>query len=328
MRGARPSLLVLPLAAMLLAHHLVPVDGQQAPAVEDSLDAAIERTTSRVIESFTPHLVRIRPDVPGLDGLRRSRTGVVVRPGVVVTCAGNVEAFGVDDLVVETLDGRTFPAVPRGRDLRLRLVVLAAPDLDAPPAPRAPDDALPGALVLALGTPLGEGMPTATSGILSARGRFGGRADQYDAGLDASNFGGAIVDLEGRLMGIPVQVDERLGSRSGVGFAIPLARLDPVLDRLLAGEELQAGRIGVSIARVDWDQSGAGVRVQGVLPNAPAAAAGLEQDDVIVSLAGRPTPDVRALREVIADLWAGQQVEVELLRGEQPRTVVLTVAPR
>jgi len=156
-RAAPPwALWALPLVAALGAPLLLPAGGQERGEVAPSLDAAISRTLPRVVRAAAPHLVRIHPDVPGEEARRRTRSGVVIRPGVVVTCASNVETFGVDDLVVETADGRTVPALPRGRDLRLRLVVLVAPELDAPPIPRGPDEVDPGALVLALGAALGE----------------------------------------------------------------------------------------------------------------------------------------------------------------------------
>ena len=276
-------------------------------------------------EEFAPYVVRIRPE--GDETGRRARSGVIVRRGVIATCAEQVAVFGADDLVVETLRGRVVPARLAGRDLRLRLVLLVAPELDLDPAPRASRRPEPGALVGVAGAVLADAVPTLTTGVVSAVDRFGRRADQFDAALDASNVGGGVIDLEGRLLGIPVFVDARLGERSGVGFFVPWQRLEPVYERLLRGEQLEPGRLGIVIERRARPGNTAGVEVQGVSPRSPAAAAGLEAGDRIVRVEGRETPNADAFRDVAADLYAGQRVQLELLRAGVLRRVELTLVP-
>lgn len=319
----RPSALVglLTIVALAAAVDLRPVSGE---AGAEPPERAVSRALSRAVDAGARHLVAIRPADD--DARRRARSGVVVGPDLVATCASNVDVFGVDDLVVEDAAGRVLPASLRGRDLRLRVVVLRVPDLGAP-APAPVVERRAGAFVLALGGVLGgPAAPTATQGVVSVTGRFEGRADQVDAPLDASTWGGPLVDLAGGLIGVTVHVDARLGERSGVGFAVPVPRIQAVLERLAQGDQLEAGWIGVVIPRHDDGEPG--VPVRGVVPNSAAAAAGLQTGDRIVGVAGRAIPGRRAFREVAADLYAGQAIELEVLRAGTARRLELTVAPR
>ncbi|RMG10378.1 MAG: PDZ domain-containing protein [Planctomycetota bacterium] len=323
----RRALALSPLAIGLLAVARTQAGGPAAPARPDPSEAALAlaEVLPEAVRRAAPHLVLIRPRSEARSARRRGRSGVVVARGVVVTCARNVDAFGVDDLVVEDARGHATPARLRGRDLRLRLVALEADGLDAPPAPRAPLRRVPGSLVLALGAPLRtEGLPSATFGILSATDRFAGRADQVDAALDPSNLGGALVDLRGRLLGVVVHPDPRLGWRSGVGFAIPSHLIDAALPLLRAGAELAPGDLGLALSRVAGGP-GAGVEVARVDPEGPAASAGLRPGDRILRLGGRATPGLRAFRRATAPLYAGQRVELLLRRAGQTRLVELVV---
>jgi S1-C subfamily serine protease len=336
--SARPAralgLVGLVVAAAALAPGAArgPLRAQEAPV--RGAPAGLSRALARAVERAAPHLVRIRPRTDA----RRSRSGVVVAPGVVVTCASHVEVVGETDLVVVDAAGVERPAQLRGRDLRLRIVALTVPGLTAPPIEPTASPREAGRVVLALGAVLGDlpgaapGLPrpgsnvTAALGIVSATNRFDGRADQIDAPLDASNIGGAVVDLEGHLVGIAVHVDERLGERSGVGFAVPPARIAAALPRLAAGDQLEPGWLGLVIPR---DHDGLeGVLVKSVVAGSAAAAAGLEADDRVLSIDGRLTPDRRAFREVTVDLFAGQRVTLDVLRGDARRRFEATVAPR
>ena len=312
---------VLPALALVGAGLLAVSAGEPEPGAAPAWDVALARTWPRAAAHAAGSLVRIRPAQGG-----PARSGVVVDEGLVVTCATHLSELPPGDLVVEGPDGQTVPARVRGRDLRLRLVALEVAGLRARPLELA-RDTRPGTFVLVLGSAL-DPAGTVTSGIVSATGRFDGRALQVDAPLDASNHGGPVVDLEGRLVGVAVRVDERLGDRSGVGFAIPAARVLAVREALRRGEELAPAWIGVAVPRLGL--AGEGVLVRGVTPGGPAAAAGIAAGERIVSLGGVPTPHRRAFREALASLWAGQRVEVVLApaEGGPTRRVELSAAPR
>lgn len=280
---------------------------------------ALSRTQARAVARAAAGVVTIQPAAGG-----RARSGVVLAPGLVVTCATHVQGWGRDtELVVIGDDGQPVPATLRGRDMRLRVVLLEAPELQAPALPLSPGPHRAGAFVQLVGRTLGA--PTTTAGILSATERFEGRAYQTDAELDATNAGGALIDLEGRLVAVAVHVHDRLGDRSGVGFGVPAPRILAVLEPLQRGFHLEPGRLGVVVSREDAGQGG--IPVRGVVPQSAAARAGFAADDVILSIEGRPTPDPTAFRQVVADLYAGQRVVVEVRRGQQTRKLPLTIEP-
>jgi len=315
-------------AAAWLGSTPSPGHGQDAADASASPQLALSRTLPRAIERAAPCVVLIRRAGDSPAARRSGRSGVLVSKGVVVTSFANVDVFGLEDLVVEDAGGETHPAKVRGRDLRTQIVALHVPTLSSEPPPLSTGPRLRGTFVLALGSPLrAGGLPTATFGILSATGRFQGRADQLDAALDASNLGGALVDMEGRLRGVLVHVDARLGDRSGVGFAIPAHHITPVLDRLLRGDELEPGYLGLEIPRAGIGDTG-GVEIRTVALQGPANAAGLRPGDRIVRLGAYPTPDRRAFRAASAFLYAGQEIELEILHDGARRTVKLVVLPR
>lgn len=286
--------------------------------------AALSRSLANAVEEAAPSQVLIR----SAKQPRRGRSGVVIAPGLVVTSALNVEVFGVDDLVVVDAKGETLPARLRGRDMRLRLVLLAVPGLSATTiAPAPPGAREVGRFALVLGTPLRRRSPTATFGILSAIDRFQGRADQLDAAIDASNTGGAVVDLQGRLLGIAVHVHERLGARSGVGFYVPTHLVQSALPGLKRGDQLEAGSLGIVVPRFQSARAG-GVEVVAVTPRGAAARAGIRKGDVIVAIGKHPTPSLRRFRAVTALLHAGAKVEITLLRDGTQAAIPLTVLPR
>lgn len=313
MRRRAPGLaLVLVLGATLAA---VVAEEPAAPG----WDEALARTWPRAAARAAGALVRVRSAGGSL-----ARTGLLVAPGVVVTCATHLQTLGgAEGLAVEGRDGRVLPARVRGSDLRLRLVVLEVEGLEGEPLEPAPE-AVPGTFVLALGSVL-DRRGTVTAGIVSATARFEGRALQVDAPLDAGNHGGPLVDLEGRLVGLAVHVDPRLGDRSGVGFAIPASRVLAVVEPLRRGQVLAPAWIGVAVPRLGIP--GAGVLVHAVTPGGPAAASGIAAGERILALGGRPTLDRTAFRAALAELWAGQRVEVVVAPGDgsgPSRTVMLT----
>lgn len=189
-----------------------------------------------------------------------------------------------------------------------------------------------GQIVLAMGNPLGLAS-SATDGIISATGRTVSEpqesgqpgatlpdAIQTSAAINPGNSGGALVDLSGRVVGIPTlaAADPQLGgAAAGIGFAIPS---DIVTD--IAAQIIKTGHVtnshraalGVSVQTVTGpDGQPAGAGIAAVLPGGPAAKAGLKPGDVITAVNGRPTPDTEALAAVLAGLRPGQRVPVRVI---------------
>lgn len=190
-----------------------------------------------------------------------------------------------------------------------------------------------GEIVLAMGNPLGLAS-SVTDGIISATGRIvseqqeGGSPGatlpdviQTSASINPGNSGGALVDLSGRVVGIPTlaAADPQVGgAAAGIGFAIPS---DIVTD--IAGQIVRIGHVtnshraalGVKVQTVAGsDGQPVGVGVASVSPGGPAAKAGLRSGEVITAVAGRPTPDSETLAVVLAGLRPGQEVRVSVVK--------------
>ncbi|MCA8926231.1 MAG: serine protease [Planctomycetes bacterium] len=279
--------------------------------------SALAEVLPRAIERAQACLVRIQ----GPTG--RVRSGVALDGRTVLTCLSTLTALGEEDLAVLSPSGRRLPTELAGRDLRLRVVALRVEGLPEPPALGRGRPLAPGRLCLALGAALGT--PSATFGMVSATDRFQGRAFQLDAPADPGNYGGPLIDVEGNVIGLLVHVDERLGTRSGVAFGIPLERIEAALPRLRAGEILEPGWLGGRIPRLG---GGEGVALRSVAPQGPLGQAGLKPGDVILSLDGRPTLTPEAFRAAQVDLVAGQRVELEYARDGVRRKVLLNCARR
>lgn len=335
-RNARASVRLLALAAAAtLAHALgTHVPWRRAAAVDGGEEEAraLDRVLPRAAARMAPSVLVVTTAAGGGDARRKARTALALEADLAVMDGLSIGTTGVDDLVLEDSLGVRHRARLRGRDLRLRLIAVECPDRGLVPAPRsgrAPD---PGTHVLALGGVYGSGgKPSAAFGIVSALGRFDGRAIQVDCGIDPSNAGGALVDLEGALVAVPVLVDRKLGDDSGVGFAVPWARIESALPRLRKGDELEAGFLGIVLPKDDPSVAPSlegGVKVEGIVPGGAAKAAGLRTDDVIVKVDRRPVRGVRALVSALSDRAAGDKVTLDVLRAGAELQVEATLGSR
>jgi putative serine protease PepD len=193
--------------------------------------------------------------------------------------------------------------------------------------------------VLAIGNPLGLG-ETVTSGVVSAvrrtvsegTGAYLPHAIQTSAPINPGNSGGALVSLDGQVVGIPTLAASSPlgGSAQGIGFAIPSNRVITIVNQLITqGRVTHTGRAYLGVSAQDAGQAiqnnpfaqpgpsiANGVLVAQVGPGSPAARAGLQAGDVIVSLAGRPVQNTDALFGVLADLHVGQTVTIGIQRPD------------
>ena len=184
-----------------------------------------------------------------------------------------------------------------------------------------------GDLTLAIGSPLGLA-GSVTDGIVSSTGRAVSEGDgvvlpdtiQTSAAINPGNSGGALIDLSGRVIGIPtlVATSQSSGTQAaGIGFAIPSNTVRLIVPQLIGrGKVTSAGRaaLGITGAGVtSSDGSPLGVYVSSVAPGGPAAKAGIVQGDVIVSVAGHPATSFTELAAVLATLEPGATVTVKLL---------------
>jgi S1-C subfamily serine protease len=219
---------------------------------------------------------------------------------------------------------RTAAAVV-GRDLSRGLVLLKT----MPPFPLASlaegvarESLDVGQWTIAVGRGWGGDAPSVGVGVLSATQRAWGKAVQTDASVSPANYGGPLVDIEGRPIGIlaPLPADMagmNLGTElydSGIGFAVPLEDVVRVLPRLRAGETLTAGLLGISYRARDVVTAAATIAT--VRAGSPAAQAGMRPGDTVVSVGGRPVTRIAELRHAIMPLYAGDTIDIVV---ERPR---------
>jgi putative serine protease PepD len=195
-----------------------------------------------------------------------------------------------------------------------------------------------GAVVLAMGNPFGLS-DSVTQGIVSATGRtvtgptIKGQppsmindAIQTSAAINPGNSGGALVNLSGRVLGIPTlsATDPELGTpAAGIGFAIPSATVLAIARQLIAnGKVTNPGRADLGITGSDFANAkheSTGVAVQAVSAGGAAANAGIIPGDVVVGLGGQQTASLNDLQLALANYRPGQDVRVEILRDGNPR---------
>lgn len=269
-------------------------------------------------------------------------SGTIIHPdGYVVT---NRHVVMLDDervaeaAFVQLSDGRQLRARVLGVDEGTDVAVLKVAERNLPFARFADSDkARVGDVVFAIGNPLGVGM-TVTSGIVSATGRST-QAElafqdfiQTDAAINLGNSGGALVDLEGRLIGINTAIISGTGTNAGIAFAVPVDMIASVMSHLERDGEVRRGQLGVQIQDLNaaMEQAlqtgaGKGALVTSVLPGSAAEAAGIQASDVIVEVDGRRIDSGRELRNLIGLMRRDQAVELLVYRDGQAQRISAVV---
>ncbi len=267
-------------------------------------------------------------------------SGVIVSSDGVLITNHHVVA-GASDIEVQLADGRQVQAQLVGADPESDVAVLKI-SLDHLPviAFGDPDQLQVGDTVLAIGNPFNVGQ-TVTSGIVSALGRSRLGINifenfiQTDAAINPGNSGGALVDGEGNLVGINTAIFSRTGGSLGIGFAIPASTARQVMAALLAGGVVPRGWIGVTMRELTPEFVEAfklpvseGVLVDGVVPDAPAAKAGIKPGDVLLSVGDHPVRTRAELLAAVSAVKPQSETKLSLQRGKQKLELSLRVAQR
>lgn len=236
-------------------------------------------------------------------------------------------------ILVSLSDGSRLPAKIVARDTSRELVLLKIDAKTELPEPTAcPIDQLSvGQWAIGLGRTFDREAVSQSVGILSALGRAYGKAVQTDAKVSPVNYGGPLVDLQGRVIGIlapisPGAILEGDSSQlydSGVGFAIPLVDILERLPKMQSGEDIHSGKLGIVVA--DQNELAGPVKVAGAAPGSPAAKAGLKPGDTIVAAEGHPVQLLAHLRHALGVRDAGSPFKFTVLREGKRIELVTTL---
>ncbi len=263
--------------------------------------------------------------------------------GVIVTADGyiltnNHVVDGAQQVKVTLQDGREFTAKVIGRDPKSDIAVVKIDAGNLPTVPFADSQKVQvGDTVLAIGNPFGVGQ-TVTHGIVSATDRGDMGIEDYedfiqtDAAINPGNSGGALVDVDGRLIGINTAILSRSGGNQGIGFAIPSDLARTVMTSLVEYGHVTRGYLGIMIQNMSPTlaqefklKQSVGALVGDVVPDGPAAKAGLKNGDVVVQFNGKNVRDSRQLQLSVAETRPNSKVPVQIIRDGSTRTLEVTI---
>jgi serine protease Do len=290
------------------------------------------------------------------EGLEREYRRMGLGSGVIIDDKGYILTNehvikGASEIKVKLSDGREFDAKVQGIDPRsdLAVVKIEAEDLSA--AKLGDSSRLrTGQWVLAVGDPFGFAIenpePTVTIGVVSALRRYlpglgkreRGYSDliQTDAAINPGNSGGPLVNLKGEVIGINTAIITTTGGYQGLGFAVPINKAKRVVERLIKGEKVLYGWLGVNIQDLNDDlrnyfaiKETRGVIVLKVYQNSPAARAGLKEGDLILAFNNQPVRASRDLINMVANSEVGDSAAIDIVRGRKKITadVVIGASP-
>ncbi len=258
------------------------------------------------------------------------------KEGIIVT--NNHVIDGAEEIQVNLHNGTTLKAKLIGKDTKTDIALLK---VNSPHELKAvkfgSSDAIQvGDWVMAIGNPFGLG-GSVTVGIISAKARNinSGPYDDYlqtDASINKGNSGGPLFNMDGEVVGVNTAIISPTGGSIGIGFSVPADTVQPVVEQLRKFHEVRRGWLGVKIQTVTEEIAGAlgvpqntGALVAAVTPDGPAAKAGVKAGDVIVKFDKEDVPTMRNLPRLVARAPIDQQVDVEVVRKGQHKTLQVTV---
>ncbi len=275
---------------------------------------------------------------PGQSQPRRSMGSgfIVSEDGYVLTNNHVVE--GADEIMVRLRDRRELPAELIGTDPRSDMAVLKIEDDEPLPVVEigSSEDLKPGEWVLAIGSPFGFDY-TVTAGIVSAVGRSLPSENyvpfiQTDVAINPGNSGGPLFNLDGEVVGINSQIYTRSGGFMGVSFAIPIDNAMNVFRQIRDNGTVARGWLGVLIQEVNRDLAESfglsrprGALVAEVMPDSPAAEAGLQAGDIVLAYGGEPINLSADLPPMVGRTPVGEEAELTILRQGREMTLEVEI---
>lgn len=331
-------------------------DGRFIPNVVDNVGPAVVRIdATRTVETRIPPMFedpRLQqffgdrlPEMPSERIQQGFGSGFIISDdGLVMTNAHVVD--GADTVEVALKDGRTFAGEVLGSDPVTDVAVIRVDATNLPTVKLSDSDKLrPGEWAIAIGNPLGLDN-TVTAGIISATGRSSGQVGvpdkrvnfiQTDAAINPGNSGGPLLNEKGEVIGINTAIIQ--GAQS-IGFAIPINTAKQISDQIVATGKAQHAYLGIQMVTLseqlkdELNQSqeldftitaDRGILVVDVMPNSPAAQAGLQPGDILLSIGGVDVETAEDVQSQVEQSQVGDDLEVTVRRDRQTETV--TVQP-
>jgi S1-C subfamily serine protease len=307
-----------------------------------------ERTITRRVDPFfeDPSFRRFFgddffPQTPQERRLRGQGSGFIIdRSGIILTNAHVVDQ--ADKVTVLLKDGRTLEGKVQGVDEVTDLAVVKIDGGDLPVAPLGDSSQVQvGDWAIAVGNPLGLDN-TVTLGIVSTLKRSSSQVGipdkrldfiQTDAAINPGNSGGPLLNQQGEVIGINTAIRP---DAMGIGFAIPIDKAKAISTQLARGETISHPYLGIRMATLTPEIAAEnnsdpnspfmvpevnGVLVMQVLPNTPAAAAGMRRGDVVVQIDGQPVTTADQLQRIVENSGVEQVLQIKLRRGNQTNTL-------
>ena len=264
-------------------------------------------------------------------------SGVIIsQDGYIVTNSHVISK--ADNIIVMLNDGRKATAKVIGNDVESDLAVIKVDLTGLKPLGFREQSTQVGDVVLAIGNPFGVGQ-TVTQGIISATGRTGLGINtvedfiQTDAAINPGNSGGALVDAYGQLVGINTAIFSRSGGSMGIGFAIPTEIVKLVMNGIIKDGKVHRGWLGIELQSSMKDPTKLsddtqGVEVMNVMPDGPAAKAGLQKGDIITAMDNKPVDDANTLIQMVARKAPNSVVNLQVMRNKAQSSVNVTLGER
>lgn len=300
--------------------------GSGAASLEDAVVAAIQKVQPAVVE------ITVQTD----QGTAQGSGSIITPAGFILTNYHVVQ--GGNSFQVAT-SSQTYNAKVAGSDPADDLAVMKIDGVNNLPVMTFADSSKMrvGQFVVAVGNPLGVGQ-SATFGIISALNRSVSEAPNGPAGtipnaiqtsapINPGNSGGALIDLSGNLIGIPTlgALDPEFGNTpaNGIGFAIPSNRAQFIANQIIKdGKVSNTGRPFIGVVTSDGN---GGAIIRQVIPNSPAARAGLQPGDIIVQIDNTPISGSNALGSYLANKAPGDKVTLTITRNGARQQIILTL---
>lgn len=316
------------------------VSAAERPTPSADIEEKHDLAFQAAVERAAPAVVRIET-VGGLERVNEvlfgtgPTTGLIVDPkGYIVSSAFNFSNKPTS-ILVRMPDGGRKPAQLVATDYN-RMIVLLKIEADKPlPVAEslAEKDIRVGQWAIAVGRTFDSDKPNLSVGVVSALGRIWGKAIQTDAKVSPNNYGGPLLDIRGRVMGVLVPLSPQAASEvagvewydSGIGFAVPIESILQALPRLIKGEDLKPGVAGINLG----GNLHLGDAVLGpVQSNSPAAEAGLKAGDKVVEIDGRPVDRAADIKMAISRRYAGDKISLVVERKGQRISVSLVLVEK